>query len=571
MRRRARLTQLSTERARSGRSAATTAEQRAPVVFVPSRAHSTAAACARERRWRRPPPRDGVSPRERACPRRREQEKPRRCRPRPEAAMEPGSWWLKLLERLVPGRWLRRRDPAEPQAKAAVLGPEAASKAALSLWEAELLDGRINNMVAYVLGPAQCLSWAGQGHTLGGDLSVLQEALRKMDSGERALYSCCFQDDCPRSAAQERLPEIHQLRMKRLQFLQQSRLEVVPSPEQDHGYCSLEEGHSLQVLLKPDPCQTCEKTGQGHTWVADDSDSEAEEDLPRSSRPVCNNKLIGYILGAVSSDEEDTSSESEEDWGEDEGEEEEGEGEDDDDDDDGFNSEGTLSDSDSRNQDYDSLQLFNSLYRVDPYNPQNFTATIQTEASLVEDMSPKSEGASWCESPPGSQFSTSGEEDDSEESADEAENMKLWNAFRNCEDPYNPLNFKATFQTAVRKHPGSSSLDKQGLTNSQCCDLPYWVQPKENHGGEILNTDQEDGHASQEASTHAKRKKVTFLDKITEYYVSNEEDRKGCWEEFARDRYRFQKRIQEIEKVIGYCLSTEHRQKIQDQLQNGCS
>ncbi|XP_030076900.1 protein phosphatase 1 regulatory subunit 15B [Microcaecilia unicolor] len=524
---------------------------------------------------------------------------------RAEKRAAQGSWWLKLLghlcrlllERLVPGRWLQlmgrlsvlgpgaalQEEDEEPQAKEGLrgcLGPEAASshhhpflvasKDQLSFWEADLLDGHINNMVSYVLGPgvgqAQGLSWVGPGYTLCGDLSALQEALCEVKKGERW---------------KEQVPEIQQLRMKRLQFLFQDRVEVLPSPDQDHGYCSLEEGllnakpeadsdqglhQGGQKSFTPEDPQgkesPAEQPGQSYSnscQTAVEGQTCVEEDLPVSARPVCNNKLISYILGAASSDEEDSSSHSEEDWDSEEEEEV-------DCDDDGFNSEGTLSDCDSRNQDFGNLLLCNSFSNVDPYNPQNFTATIQTDACVLEDVSPKSDvqDASWRESPPGSQFSSSGEEDDdSEESADEAENLKLWNSFSNCEDPYNPLHFKATFQTAVRKQNNRTGL---GLANSQCCVLPYWVQPKENHGVGILNTDQP-GSPPREA----KRKKVTFLDKITEYYVSDEEDRKGCWEEFARDRCRFQKRIQETEEAIGYCLSTEHRQKILDQLQKGCS
>lgn len=62
---------------------------------------------------------------------------------------------------------------------------------------------------------------------------------------------------------------------------------------------------------------------------------------------------------------------------------------------------------------------------------------------------------------------------------------------------------------------------------------------------------------------------VTFLEEVTEYYVSNE-NRKGPWEEFARDGCRFHKRIQETENAIGYCLTVEHRQHILTRLQKMC-
>nr|XP_019567016.1 PREDICTED: protein phosphatase 1 regulatory subunit 15B isoform X2 [Rhinolophus sinicus] len=63
---------------------------------------------------------------------------------------------------------------------------------------------------------------------------------------------------------------------------------------------------------------------------------------------------------------------------------------------------------------------------------------------------------------------------------------------------------------------------------------------------------------------------VTFLEEVTEYYISGDEDRKGPWEEFARDGCRFQKRIQETEDAIGYCLTFEHRERVFHRLQETC-
>lgn len=68
----------------------------------------------------------------------------------------------------------------------------------------------------------------------------------------------------------------------------------------------------------------------------------------------------------------------------------------------------------------------------------------------------------------------------------------------------------------------------------------------------------------------SRKKKVTFLEEVTEYYVSGDEDRKGPWEEFARDGCRFQKRIQETEDAIGYCLTFEHRERMFHRLQETC-
>ncbi|XP_074833701.1 protein phosphatase 1 regulatory subunit 15B isoform X2 [Carettochelys insculpta] len=92
------------------------------------------------------------------------------------------------------------------------------------------------------------------------------------------------------------------------------------------------------------------------------------------------------------------------------------------------------------------------------------------------------------------------------------------------------------------------------------------VQLLENHNCGVTDTIQH-GILFGEKHATTKKKKVTFLEEVTEYYVSSEEDRKGPWEEFARDGCRFQKRIQETEDAIGYCLTVEHRQRIFNRLQ----
>lgn len=41
-----------------------------------------------------------------------------------------------------------------------------------------------------------------------------------------------------------------------------------------------------------------------------------------------------------------------------------------------------------------------------------------------------------------------------------------------------------------------------------------------------------------------------------------EEDRRGPWEELARDRCRFLRRCQEVEQSIAYCLQPQHRRQV---------
>uniref|UniRef100_A0A674IR61 Protein phosphatase 1 regulatory subunit 15B n=1 Tax=Terrapene triunguis TaxID=2587831 RepID=A0A674IR61_9SAUR len=471
--------------------------------------------------------------------------------------------------------------------------PEMRRKSSLEsaqpLWGAGLvrtglapLSVRQVDLVSYMLGPGGSLG-SGYGQACCTDKSHLPQPL----SAELPA------DGWRGPPSREGLPEIQHVRTKRLEFLQQQQLATncLAVPDPDHGYHSLEEEQQHRSNRQGDLKQKCDAwelrgreelpehsiVGQAgespleqEVWSPEkeaaeeetlseedeDEDSDIEQDLPVSSRPACANKLIDYIIRGSSSGEE--SSEGEEDW--------------DGDDDDGFDSEGSLSDSDSTSQDSESQHLWNSFCSLDPYNPQNFTAAIRTAVNSEKDLSGESyveEDSSWAESLPGSPALSSEEDDEWEcNSADEEDNLELWNSFCNSDDPYNPFNFKAPFQTAKKK--GKHDLEGASglcLVSSQCNLLfTCQVQLLENHNSGVTDTVQH-GILFGEKRTNTKRKKVTFLEEVTEYYVSSEEDRKGPWEELARDGCRFQKRIQETEDAIGYCLTVEHRQRIFNRLQ----
>lgn len=55
---------------------------------------------------------------------------------------------------------------------------------------------------------------------------------------------------------------------------------------------------------------------------------------------------------------------------------------------------------------------------------------------------------------------------------------------------------------------------------------------------------------------------IVQVHKMQAWTFALQASRKGHWEEFARDRDRFQKRIKETEKAIGYCFSMSHREKL---------
>lgn len=355
-----------------------------------------------------------------------------------------------------------------------------------------------------------------------------------------------------------------------------------PSPDKDQGYHSLEYWQCPPLLTAanietPDPCELITQStsalpaglpacplDRNDGQSSEHMDFNLQQEIP-AAPPVtlCTNKHIGYILGTVVSDDEeedDDISDSSSDKGDKEDSEEE------DDDDDGFDSEGSLSSTDSDTDVHEDV-LWNSFCSADPYNLQNFTATIQTGVKTEENSIPQetldehqSDEESWCDS-------NTESDSDSDCSADEEENLKLWNAFSKSDDPYNPLYFKAPVQTSNIKRQ-TSDIDST-YSDVVCRTLP-------NHKVTLVTCQAYDHQQLQlteahnvhlEDSANLGRKKVTFHDKVTIHYICNEEERKGHWEELARDRCRFQRRIKETEFVIGHCLTPHHRQRVWERMQ----
>lgn len=338
------------------------------------------------------------------------------------------------------------------------------------------------------------------------------------------------------------------------------------SPDKDQGYHSLEYwqcpplSQNLTAVETPIPCDLDRESvlfalPAGLSACPNDKNNEVmasdlKDEIPISSVPVCTNKHIGFILGNIVSDDDDTSPSSSDEWDKEE-------------DDDGFDSEGSISSTDSETSVPGDV-LWNSFCSADPYNLQNFTASLQTGVTTEENSlsletqdQPQSDEELWCDS-------DSESDSESDCSADEQENLRLWNAFLKSDDPYNPLYFKAPVQTSEKKRQSSEIAN----TNSEmiCRPLPSEkvtlvtheaYDPQKLHFEETYSV--EDG-------ANLRHKKVTFHEKVTIHYVCNEE-RKGHWEELARDRYRFQRRIKETELVIGLCLTPDHRQKAWERIE----
>ncbi|KAK2832701.1 hypothetical protein Q5P01_016590 [Channa striata] len=74
-----------------------------------------------------------------------------------------------------------------------------------------------------------------------------------------------------------------------------------------------------------------------------------------------------------------------------------------------------------------------------------------------------------------------------------------------------------------------------------------------------------EGTPSPPSGIGVESKWVRFSDTVEEFEVDGE-DRRGPWEEAARDRHRFARRCSEVERVVARCLTPEHRLMIKTRL-----
>ncbi|XP_067102547.1 dentin sialophosphoprotein [Osmerus mordax] len=382
---------------------------------------------------------------------------------------------------------------------------------------------------------------------------------------------------------------------------------AVLTPDQDHGYSSLEEEHTTSrlymVKMNGDSISSAtmsaggrEREEQGETAASGDmdggeeeqgrvnsdlSESEDEEEPPSPAgphacplpTPTCQNRAIAYIMGSTFSDDnqsDDSLSEDEED-------------------DDGFDSEGCSDSSDSEGLDdedddqddesnseqAEAERLWNSLCQnKDPYNLHNFTATIRTTtASPPRTVRPPTSSSATCSphasplnqplspsplssSPPSPAPLESWDESSASE-MDDAESLHLWNSFTASSDPYSPLNFQAPLRTQVPRQGegGQGRKARMGHRHGPSSS----PQDKTSEAEERLDSGFSEtlGNAlpATTITSHCcvAMKKVRFCEQVEEFY-SGPEDRRSPWEQLARDRCRFLRRVQEVEEAIGHVL-----------------
>ncbi|KAG7281588.1 hypothetical protein CRUP_010063 [Coryphaenoides rupestris] len=395
---------------------------------------------------------------------------------------------------------------------------------------------------------------------------------------------------------------------------------AVLTPDQDNGYSSLEEGHALcqphtvQVIAEVElqvaghiaimetdtseptewvspAAEGMEKEGAGEgSCDAGGCEEEEEEEEDGGgadeassatadvlTSPYCRNRAIAFIMGSPCSDDDfddddDADSLSDGEFS-----------------DDGFDSEcsSEMSDSDSDDSDSDD---------GDPYNPLNFTAPMITGPKPIPSTSAAAATAAACSSdsspdqgspPTGSLSLTSSppavlhpdspwDDSTSASEAEDADSLFLWNSFSSPLDPYSMQNFQAPVRTQrplpevqvaegyQGKKRSLKASHRRGHQEAAASSPPQYQR----EGAE----DRLDSGFSEPLAPAAPAaavvpsqscvvKKVRFCEEVEEFLTSSreEEDRRGQWEELARDRCRFGRRCQEVEQSIAYCLEPRHR------------
>ncbi|KAM3922523.1 uncharacterized protein RB166_011685 [Leptodactylus fuscus] len=168
--------------------------------------------------------------------------------------------------------------------------------------------------------------------------------------------------------------------------------------------------------------------------------------------------------------------------------------------------------------------------------------------------------------------------DDDDGSWDEESNScngdeDLWASFCRSDDPYNPLSFAMPTSSTgqPKKEAPIKTLEKCQILGNLPKILCGTVTEKTNSKKPVLTGYKSSHKCIQQKEElpedHLGTKRVRFSPKVTvrpiiTWNFAHRMARKGPWEEYARDRCRFQKRIAETEKAIGFCLESRHRDKI---------
>ncbi|XP_022611810.1 protein phosphatase 1 regulatory subunit 15A-like [Seriola dumerili] len=231
---------------------------------------------------------------------------------------------------------------------------------------------------------------------------------------------------------------------------------------------------------------------------------------------------------------------------------------------------------------------------ADPYNPMCFSACT------VSSTSPQTTTKQEASLPvPASKSDTDTDEKDSSfpPSSEDDEEEQLWKSLCQKDDPFHPLNFQACLQssptTALQSEEDPDALDAHHMKNlpakGKKCEkeaktprksraskpsLPERQLKHHSHPDKMLvpwkrpgQTPQPPPEEMKESRACSTPKRVHFSPLVKVHVMrtwpfARQASRKGHWEEMARDRDRFRRRIRETEQAIGHCFTQPHREKM---------
>ncbi|XP_047195723.1 protein phosphatase 1 regulatory subunit 15B-like [Hippoglossus stenolepis] len=220
-----------------------------------------------------------------------------------------------------------------------------------------------------------------------------------------------------------------------------------------------------------------------------------------------------------------------------------------------------------------------------------FTACTVGNTSLQTTSTTVSKVQASLPAPPSR--SDTDEESSLPPSSEDDEDDQLWKFLCQKDDPFHPLNFQACLQsstTALQSEEDPDALKvhhtKNSPTKSKKCkkdsktlrrssskpSRPDRLSKHHPHQDKTLVPWKRPGQTHQSSPEERKEsntstKKVRFSPLVQVHVVrtwlfARQASRKGRWEEMARDRDRFQRRIQETERDISHCLTLPHREKM---------
>ncbi|PWA24474.1 hypothetical protein CCH79_00011800 [Gambusia affinis] len=212
----------------------------------------------------------------------------------------------------------------------------------------------------------------------------------------------------------------------------------------------------------------------------------------------------------------------------------------------------------------------------DPYNPLYFTASTTSSPSLKTKPPSARKQASLPATPPNTETET--ERQSSRPPSEDDDNEELiWESLGPKDDPYHPLNFKACLQSTSLSlkpnNPNPSAKTRKQMKASKPA-LPDRKLKQHRHQDKRLvpwkrpePTSRLPAEGKVENKAGTGQKKVQFSPLVQVHVMrtwpfARQATRKGHWEELARDRDRFRRRVADAERAVGYCLSQPHREKM---------